>query len=344
MTARPSRRWLQFSLRTFVIVITVFAAWLGYVSFRAREQREVVARIKELGGYVQYDYQMGKNPQKNPPGWPWLRRLVGDEYFQDVEYANLDGTKVSDSDLRLICKLRRTKKLSLNKTDVSDEGLISIRGMTELNYLGLMKSKVTTEGIRLLPPPRNGCTLVLEDTSVGDSAVANLSRCGLLNLQGTSITSQGIKELAESKTLNVLSISRTAVDDAAVPSLVKIKTLSWLTVSDTRISGEGLFTLRSALPQCNVDGDVADFTGGFNPAAPDPEGARWKGIISRLLMLDKDHRLKLLILPDPLVTDAYLATLEGLDNLESLDLRGSSVTDRGVEKLQMALPNLKIHR
>jgi len=40
MTSRPRRRWLQFSLRSFVFAITLFAVWLGYVSFRAREQRE----------------------------------------------------------------------------------------------------------------------------------------------------------------------------------------------------------------------------------------------------------------------------------------------------------------
>ena len=42
MTARPNRRWLQFSLRTFLIVLTLLAMWLGYVSFRAREQRAAV--------------------------------------------------------------------------------------------------------------------------------------------------------------------------------------------------------------------------------------------------------------------------------------------------------------
>ena len=29
MTARPTRRWLQFSLRTFLIALTLFATWLG---------------------------------------------------------------------------------------------------------------------------------------------------------------------------------------------------------------------------------------------------------------------------------------------------------------------------
>lgn len=344
MTARPNRRWLQFSLRTFLIVLTLLAMGLGYVSFRAREQRAAVARIKELGGHIQYDYQRGSNPKPSPPGWPWLRRLVGDEYFQDVAFVKLDKTQVSDADLRLISKLRRAKTLSLNWTNVSDEGLSSIRGMSELNYLGLWKTKVTSEGIRRMRPPQKGSVVVLAETSVGDEALPNLSSCGHLVLDGTPVTSLGIKELAESKTLHDLAIQRTAVDDAAVPSLAKIKSLTWLVVSDTKISGEGLFALRNALPKCNVDGEVADFSGGFNPAAPGPDDGGWKRRISHLLSLNKDQRLKLMVLPDPLVTDAHLATLEGFDHLETLDLRGSSVTDAGVQRLQKTLPKLKIHR
>ncbi len=344
MTTRPNRRWLQFSLRTFLIVLTLLAMGLGYVSFRAREQREAVARINELGGHIQYDYQRGSNPKPSPPGWPWLRRLVGDEYFQDVAFVNLGNTKVSDADLRLISKLRRTKILTLDGTNISDEGLASIRGMSELQSLGLMKTKVTTEGIRRMRPPRTGSTVRLAETSIGDDALPNLSSCGFLILDGTAITSQGVQKLAESKTLIDFSIQRTAVDDAAVPSLVKIKTLTWLLVWDTKISGEGLFRLRNALPNCHVDGPVVDFSGGFNPAAPGPEGGGWKPRMERLLWLNKAQHLKLVVLADPLVTDGHLATLEGLDHLELLDLRGASVTDAGVKRLQKALPKLKIHR
>jgi internalin A len=340
----PKRRWFQFSLSTFFILVTLFAVWLGFISFHAHEQRAIVARIKELGGIVRYDYQMGANPQQSPSGWPWLRRLVGDEYFQDVASVNLDGTQVSDADLRLIGRLRHTKKLSLNRTDISDEGLASIHGMSQLIYLGLMKTKVTSEGIRLLPQPQNAWVLVLEDTSVGDEAVSNLSGCQFLNLQGTKVTSEGMKGLAESKTLIDLSISRTAVDDSAVPTLSSVNTLASLYVWETRISGEGLFKLKNALPKCNVDGEIADFTGGFNPASPGPEGNGWKQRVAQLVLLNKAQKLKLLVLADPLVKDGHLETLEGLDHLDTLDLRSASVTGEGVEKLQKALPKLKIHR
>lgn len=51
------RRRLQFSLRTFLIILTVLAVWLGNAVNRAREQREVVKAIEALGGTVQYNWQ-----------------------------------------------------------------------------------------------------------------------------------------------------------------------------------------------------------------------------------------------------------------------------------------------
>ena len=103
--------------------------------------------------------------------------------------------------------------------------------------------------------------------------------------------------------------------------------------------------LRNELPKCQIDGPIADFSNGFNPAAS-PALAResWRMRVAHLISLNKIQHLKLLVLPDTLVTDAHLATLEGLDQLEALDLRGSSVTDAGVKKLQKALPKLKIYR
>lgn len=312
MNARPNRRWLQFSLRTFLILVTLLAFWLGYISYHARNQRAAVARIEQLGGRVKYDWQMGSptsSAQHNPPGWAWLRRLVGDEYFQDVVFVNLAETKVSNDDLRLVARLRRTKELFLSNTEISDDGLTSICGMSELRFIGLDKTNVTNKGILALPQPRNGCSIFLSDAGVDDSALSNLIHCRTLVLDGTPVTSQGINLLAGSSGLSTLSLKRTGVDDSAVSALVKITTLEWLDVTETRISGEGLLALWDALPQRHLEGELADFAGGFSLANASPKGASWKNRLSRLQGLNKEHKLKLLILPDPLITDGHLATL-----------------------------------
>lgn len=84
---KSGRRWLQFSLRGFLVVLTTGCLWLGWKVERAREQREAVAAIKELGGTVYYDWEIDTGGK--PRGPAWLRRLIGDEHFQKVQMVNL---------------------------------------------------------------------------------------------------------------------------------------------------------------------------------------------------------------------------------------------------------------
>lgn len=103
------RRWLQFSLRGFLVVLTIGCLWLGYRVEKARWEIEAVKSIERLGGVVRYDWQpmiwffdYGKGPlmgtelfavgsteKPQPDGPAWLRRLIGDEYFQSVDNVYL---------------------------------------------------------------------------------------------------------------------------------------------------------------------------------------------------------------------------------------------------------------
>ena len=47
---KPKRRWLRYSLRTFVVVLTVFGIWLGLLVHRVNKQREAVQWVKDEDG------------------------------------------------------------------------------------------------------------------------------------------------------------------------------------------------------------------------------------------------------------------------------------------------------
>ena len=54
-TSKPRRRWLQFSLRTMLVLMLVLGVafgWFAYKVEQARAQREAVEAIEKLGGYM----------------------------------------------------------------------------------------------------------------------------------------------------------------------------------------------------------------------------------------------------------------------------------------------------
>ena len=88
---KPRRRWLQFSLRTLFVLLTVlcvFCAWLKVTVERARKQREAVSALKTAGAIVHYDFdydRFGKRiAQPKAPGPAWARKFLGDDFFASV--------------------------------------------------------------------------------------------------------------------------------------------------------------------------------------------------------------------------------------------------------------------
>jgi uncharacterized protein YjbI with pentapeptide repeats len=349
-TRKPTRRYLQFSLRSLFVLTTLCAMWLGYLSKRAHDQRVAVKRILELGGSLAYDFKFdaaGK-PVKNParPGWPWLRRLVGDEYFQEVVRVNLDKTDVSDADLQLIGRLKHLSFLSLNHTKVSDAGLSHIRRLCGLRDLGLMETKITGAGLRHVKDFENLEGLNLSRTAVDDQGVkyiGNLSRLERLDLWETSVTSKGVASLTRLTNLDFLSLRYTHVDDSAISHLVAMQSLTELHLSGSRVSGEGLFSLREALPSCEVHGDMIDLS---DLQFDDSQRClrKWESLVKRMQSLHAESRLKLIDLSGSQVSDDFISALHGLVNLEMIDLRETRVTDAGVERLKRALPGCKLLR
>src|SRR5262245_48745990 len=93
-TAPPNCRWLRFSLRGVLVAIAVIAVLLWIPIQRARNQKRAVEAIQRLGGSVEYDYRA--QDLKEPPGPVWLRRLLGDDFFQSVYMIEFDGKDLAD--------------------------------------------------------------------------------------------------------------------------------------------------------------------------------------------------------------------------------------------------------
>jgi internalin A len=350
-TGFGGRRLLRFSLRTLFLLTTLIAVWLGFLCKRAQEQQLAVDRIAELGGFVGYDFQYGRDGARiknaTPVGWTWLRTMTGDHFFQRVVQVHLDERAVTDADLKLIGRLRHTTTLALNDTNISDDGLAMISGLGRLQYLGLARTRVSDAGLRHVEGLRDLEMLILEHAGVGDEGVRALTRLQqleILVLSGTRVTSDSISSLSGLSNLQELMLRNTAVDDAAIPLLVKFGKLQQLHLDGARLSGEGLsdlvHTLKATAPSLMVTCDNFDLSGAGEIEFGSP---RWEKLAKRIQDLDAENRIKLLDLSDSPATDAHLPPLMGLKNVQMIDLRGLQVTDAGLEQLKAALPHCKIY-
>ena len=130
MTTEPpkrKRRWLRFSLKTFVVVLTVFCVWLGALVYRVNKKKEAVQWVKENGGDVYYDFEWEHDLMDGaePPGPDWLRDLIGLDYFADVVFVDVNNTQIKD--LEPLRELTQLHQLYLYDTQVTEKGVAKLQ-------------------------------------------------------------------------------------------------------------------------------------------------------------------------------------------------------------------------
>src|SRR5258708_3224922 len=106
-TLKPRRRWLQFRLRTLLLVTAVLCVPLAWVAVRMnqkRQERATVAAIERLGGIVKYEWegvrvdrvwQHAFSLDAEPTGPHWIRQIVGDNFFSEVVFVALSPSEYS---------------------------------------------------------------------------------------------------------------------------------------------------------------------------------------------------------------------------------------------------------
>jgi len=173
---KRKRRWLQFSVRTLLVLMLLACIPLGWVRIelnRIAREDEAVAAILELGGSVSFEGDRfgPPNPAKAKPAW--LRRLVGDRYFRRVESVHLPrgsddmavghlaglrtvklltlrGARASGPAFGPIWRHRELTSLDLSSTAIGDEEAAGLAGLAQLKDLELANTAVTDRTAKVL--------------------------------------------------------------------------------------------------------------------------------------------------------------------------------------------------
>jgi hypothetical protein len=220
LAALVFRLRFQFSilaLLALMLAVAVPFSWLATQMEQARGQREVVDRIAKARGSVSYDYERDPSgkpiPAAKPPGPEWLRKLLGDDYFADVTVVGVGPSQVCDP------------------TQISDAGLVHLKGLTQLQWLSL------------------DCTMV---SDAGLEHLKGLTQLQTLWLNGTKVSDAGLEHLKGLTQLQWLDLGGTNVTDAGLEHLKGLTQLQGLVVAFTKVTDAGVKKLQQALPKCHI--------------------------------------------------------------------------------------------
>src|SRR5690348_5388918 len=93
----PRRRSFRLSVKAMMFVVLLLGLGMSGAVRKAHQQRIAVEAVRAYGGWVRYDWEFGTPWGTTGPAAPrWLRRFLGDEYFQEVVCVNLDRNEFAD--------------------------------------------------------------------------------------------------------------------------------------------------------------------------------------------------------------------------------------------------------
>ena len=283
--------------------------------------------------------------------------------FTKLRSLDLSYSPFTDTGLEGLAGLKELRRLILRDTMVTDEGLKHLGGLTNLEELDLSGTRITDKGIeslRKMTAMRKLNLLGAQATDASMDVLAGMKHLQVVNLYRTRITNSGVARLQELKELTDVDLrysrvtvqrSRSAAGGAAEFQSAIRRLLD--DAAENRGSGPAGGQYRQAIAAwVKAMGGTADFAGGRlqgdrpilhlrqRRAAVVSVGAGRPGKTGsgshagrrprRVAALEHLTGLKELNLSQTTVSDAGLAKLAGLTQLQVLKLAGTLVEGRGL--------------
>ena len=271
--------------------------------------------------------------------------------------ADLHASWVADTDLRKLLQLPFLSYLDLSLTRVTDQGMLELKnapGIVDLNLY--FAEYVTDEGLAAIKDWKKLKRLNLHGTKVSDTTLEHISGITTLeaiNVGSAMITDVGIERLVSLPNLKELTMGGNELGDAGLQALRQIPGLTYLDLSGRQGTDSNIWAI--SISDVGLDAvltlkELRELRFGCTSKGIGIEGARFATVstmdvsvrwLEKIKALPKLEKLKLQGCSR--VDDEAVRALIALPNLREIDLKGTSLTEKGLAALRAAKPKAQIY-
>jgi hypothetical protein len=147
---------------------------------------------------------------------------------QNLSVLDLSATAVNERDLKAISGLRKLLILNIDTTKISHKALFDSKLLLRLEGVGLLNLRDCTPVLQslLLSKRLNSLALTSSKLKKSDFAIiAQMSRLTSLDLSGTDIDDNDLKQLTMLRNVRVLNLFATHITKKSVPTLRRFPAL-----------------------------------------------------------------------------------------------------------------------
>ncbi len=174
------KRWMRFSLRSMLVLLTVLSGLLAIQVNAVRRQSAAVRLILSRGGQVNYDFEYNSGGVSvSSHVSPWLLNQMGHDWFHEVWVAHVNwpecDSRFSPAEVeQLLCALPDLRRLRIGQA--TDDAMVHIGRMKSLEQLDMYcAGTVTDEGIAKLASLPNLKSLQLCNSAISDQGMASIA-------------------------------------------------------------------------------------------------------------------------------------------------------------------------
>jgi len=271
--------------------------------------------------------------------------------------VDLHASWVTDTDLRKLLQMPNLTYLDLSLTRITDQGMQEIRtlpGIVELNLR--FAEYVTDEGLAAIKGWRRLKRLNVHGTKISDTTLEHISGITSLeevNIGSAMITDIGLERLSALPNLKELTMGGNELGDAGLQALRQMPGLTYLDLNGRQGTDSNVWAI--AMSDTGLDAvltlkNLRELRFGCTFVGVGIEGSRFATVsamnittrwLERIKSLSRLEKLK--VQGCQKVDDESLAVLAGFPALREVDLKGTSVTEKGLAMFRAAKPKAVVY-